>query len=104
MDKTLILPIASGDMSQPELRLSLWDFGGQEEFYVLHHLYLTRFSAYVVLFNMEWLVNEGNERNEGLGFLRFWLSSIATHTRDKLDGSLPPIILVGTHKDKVISF
>ena len=30
----------------------MWDFGGQEEFYVLHHLYLTRFAAYAVVFDM----------------------------------------------------
>ena len=54
-DHELVLQLASvdGTSEAVKLRLSLWDFGGQEVFYALHHLYLTRFAAYAVLFNME---------------------------------------------------
>jgi GTPase SAR1 family protein len=41
------------EMNDVGLRLSIWDFGGQEVFYALHHLYLTRFAAYAVIFNMQ---------------------------------------------------
>ena len=55
VDRELILKLA-GDGSateSTELRLSLWDFGGQSVFYALHHLYLTRFATFAVLFNMQ---------------------------------------------------
>ena len=51
MDRHLVLQLAQRDAVR--LRLSLWDFGGQEVFYALHHLYLTRFATYAVLFNMQ---------------------------------------------------
>jgi hypothetical protein len=55
MDRELVIRLAGAETgtSAAGLRLSLWDFGGQEVFYVLHHLYLTRFAAYAVLFNMQ---------------------------------------------------
>ena len=31
----------------------------------------------------------------------FWFKSVALHARDPKDGSLAPVFLVGTHKDKV---
>ena len=49
----------------------------------------------------QWLAAEGPVRDEALGFLRFWLGSIVVHARSRRDASLPPIALVGTHKDKV---
>ena len=51
---------------------------------------------------MQWLVAEGSARVEALRFIRFWLGSIAVHARGRRDASLPPIVLVGTHKDKVL--
>ena len=83
------------------LRLSLWDFGGQNKFYVLHHLYLNRYGVYVVMFNMEWLLPGAPEYDGCLEYLDFWLSSISMHAVDSKDGSLAPILLVGSHKDKV---
>ena len=55
MDRELILKLARDEAGTEsvELRLSLWDFGGQSVFYALHHLYLTRFAAFAVLFNMQ---------------------------------------------------
>ena len=50
----------------------------------------------------QWLAEAGPEREEALGVLRFWLGSIVVHARGRRDGSLPPIALVGTHKDKVL--
>ena len=52
--------------------------------------------------NPQWLVSEGPARVEALRFLRFWLDSIVVHARGRHDASLPPIVLVGTHRDKVM--
>lgn len=38
------------------LKFTLWDFGGQDVFYTMHHLFLNRFGVYLVCFNMQWLV------------------------------------------------
>ncbi len=52
-------------------------------------------------FDSQWLAAAGPARDEALSFLRFWLGSIVVHARSRRDASLPPIALVGTHKDKV---
>jgi GTPase SAR1 family protein len=84
------------------LRFSCWDFGGQDTFYGLHHLYMGRNSVYVLMFNMEWfLVESERDWSKHLDFLAFWLNSIAAHAADPKDHSMAPIILVGSHKDLV---
>jgi hypothetical protein len=40
-------------------------------------------------------------REDALATVRFWLNSIAVHTSQRGDASLPPILLVGTHGDQV---
>ena len=50
---------------------------------------------------MQWFA-EDLSVDEALRFIRFWLGSIATHACGRKDGSLPPIVLVGTHKDQVV--
>lgn len=44
------------DEDEEPLKLSMWDFGGQDVFYTLHHLFLTRYGVYLIAFNMEWLL------------------------------------------------
>ena len=102
IDKELVLSIAQGGAEQA-LRLSLWDFAGQDVFYSLHHLYLTRYGVYLVMFNMEWLCSSAGDvvKAECLAFLRFWLNSISVHAVDPADQSIAPIFLIGTHKDVV---
>jgi GTPase SAR1 family protein len=105
-DHKLILQLQG--QSEP-LRISLIDFGGQEAFYSLHHLYVTRESVYLVVFNMTCLV--GDHATAGTikqckDSLSFWLNSIFLHARvqtAEFDGSVAPIILVGTHKDVICS-
>ena len=109
MDQELLLQAGRGT-----LRLQFWDFGGQDTFYGLYHVYITRAGVYMVVFNMEWLLPaiDGNSQRHRcsacngnaehhLEFLEFWLNNIALHAVDPEDGSLPPILLAGTHKDKV---
>jgi GTPase SAR1 family protein len=100
--------------TEPEtLRIKLMDFGGQKAFYSLHHLYLTRHGVYLLVFNMQWLVgscawqmsssHDGvSKRDSALGFLSFWLNSIYLHAKSP-DGSVAPIVLIGTHKDAIRS-
>jgi hypothetical protein len=87
------------------LTFSVWDFGGQRIFTELHHLFLTAYGAYCLMFNMEWLVArpDSKEHRKCIRYLRFWLKSIAVHTVVEVGGSLSfaPVYLLGTHKDKV---
>jgi hypothetical protein len=61
------------------------------------------------MFNMEWLLpghscDKCNGGPNHLYFLAFWLDSIAAHAVDaNEDPEIAPIILVGTHKDRVPS-
>jgi hypothetical protein len=52
------------------------------------------------LFLVQGLTGEKPLIEATLRFIRFWLQSIVVHAGGN-DGSLPPIVLVGTHKDKV---
>ena len=73
---------------------STWDFGGQSVFHNLHHLFLSRCSVYLVVFQMPHVLD--SERScEAIAMLRYWLNSLAMHARGA------PVLLVGTHKDDV---
>ncbi|XP_065828140.1 uncharacterized protein [Oscarella lobularis] len=70
------------------------DFAGQELYYMLHHLYLTPNSIYVVVFDFSKVCGDINRRIQHVNKLLFWLTSVVTHGRE--DAS---IFLVGTHRD-----
>lgn len=90
------------DETEEKLYFTVWDFGGQKEFYGQHHLFLTRFAMYVITVNMEWLLPGASEqKKEALEYIGSWLNSVSIHAIDPVDGSMAPIIIVGTHKDKV---
>ena len=88
------------ELLEEMLRFTMWDFGGQKEFYHMHHLFLTRFAIYVVTVNMELLLPKTNheEKTEAIEYIRGWLNSIAMHAVDPIDGTIAPIIIVGTRK------
>ena len=108
MDKQLVL---QRSREEEPLRINLLDFGGQKAFYSLHSLYLTRYSVYLVVFNMQWLVGPAADEvgRDGMtkraccfSFLSFWLNSIFLHAK-AADDSVAPILLVGTHGDCIRS-
>lgn len=66
---------------------STWDFGGQKVFNTLHHLFLTNFGIYLLVFNLStFLYNVSSSVQK----LEFWLNSIRLHALDAR------ILLVGT--------
>ena len=75
------------------IRISIWDYGGQSVFYTLHHLFLTRFGVYLVVFNLTELLERPDESSN---YLLFWLNSI------KLHAPSAPVLLVGTFLDLLI--
>jgi len=70
------------------LTLTVYDFGGQDVFHTLHHLFLTKYGVYLVVFSLS-TVLENEARS--LSNFKFWLSSIQLHAPDA------PILIVGTH-------
>ncbi len=86
-----------------QLKLLIWDFGGQKEFHSLHHLFLNRMAVFVIVFNMEELLPSAppERKKECLAFLSAWFDAVSVHTVDSSDGSTAPVVLVGTHKDRV---
>jgi GTPase SAR1 family protein len=95
----------SCDEEREELAMEIWDFGGQPVFYILYHLFLTEFGTYLLTFSMERLVPsaDASEREGCLGMIRYWLDNIALHTGTGREEHNAPLVLVGTHKDKVLS-
>ena len=67
---------------------SIWDFGGQEEYYATHQCFLSQRSLYLLLFNLK-------EGEEGVLELKPWLNNIALRAPKSC------IIIVGTHLDEV---
>ena len=79
---------------------SVFDFGGQDVFCLLHPLFLTPYAVYMVCFNLADLLDPSTPRGrKSLDELEYWLGSIVVHARTKADATPPSIVLVGTHYD-----
>ena len=81
-------------LKEKTMSLSLWDFGGQEVFYTLHHLFMTKKCAYVLVFDMRKMVSDKELRDAERNLL-FWLRSINIHSPES------SVILVGTFLSEV---
>ena len=97
LDEGLVLKYMN-EKSEPII-LSVWDFGGQSRFYALHLLFLSCLGVYLICFNMVDVLDE-KKRQEAIKFIRFWIQTVSAHTVGD-NGMIAPVILVGTHKDKV---
>jgi len=105
LDWEVIYKETEESSDNPEsMRVSVWDFGGQEVFYTSHVMFLNRNCLYMVVFSVEeFLGRESNgngntadkQRKDAKEFLRIWLQNIRTFA----DGA--PIIFVGTKIDKL---
>ena len=78
----------SEGITKKRYHFSIWDFGGQEEYYVTHQCFLSDHSIYLLLFNVK-------EGVAGMKDLESWLDNIA------LRAPLSCVIMVGTHLDEV---
>ncbi|XP_045178486.2 uncharacterized protein LOC123538444 [Mercenaria mercenaria] len=93
------------------VHFDLWDFGGQHIFYATHTLFHSSRAVYLLVFNLSLPLREcvqdapeegclNTDEHTMEYFLRFWVNSIHSFVGHE-DGLKPPIILVGTHKDKL---
>jgi hypothetical protein len=93
--------LSDGIQTESKLILSVFDYGGQSIFNVIHHFFLTRYGVYLLVFNMEWLAGgDAVQQRNCLDYLRFWLNSVVIHTLNK-KGETAPVAFVGTRKDTV---
>jgi GTPase SAR1 family protein len=78
---------------------SAYDFGGQDVFKGLRHLFFTRNGCYLIIFDMRTMASsaEGADRERALKSLLAWILNASLHARGA------PMFLVGTHKDKISS-
>ena len=78
----------AGGLSRKRYQFSIWDFGGQEEYYATHQCFLSERSMYLLL----WDVKHGEG---GIEELKPWLDNIA------LRAPRSCVLIVGTHLDLV---
>ncbi|GBG34278.1 Nucleotide-binding oligomerization domain-containing protein 2 [Hondaea fermentalgiana] len=97
------------DKPDEEISFTIWDYGGQEVFYALHHLFLTQYGVYVLVFDMREVLGKKRfkerldereyaklaSQEDSLETFRFWIDSIRLHAPDA------NIALVGTYLDQV---
>jgi len=76
------------------LTLSVWDFGGQDVFFSMHHIFLTKTGIYLLVFDIREVL-QTDTREEALDNMSFWLRSINLHAPSA------PVMLVGTFSDTV---
>jgi GTPase SAR1 family protein len=87
-----------------ELIISLYDFGGQDIFNVLHHFFMSKFGVYIVVFDMELFLSKAEEKREScMKHLKFWMNSVVMHTYDEKSGKTAPVAIVGSRKDVICS-
>jgi GTPase SAR1 family protein len=72
--------------------LHVWDFAGQEVYYVLHHLFLSSEAIFLLVID----ISQPMEIAQ-LDRVKFWLYSIRARAE------CAPILIIGTHEDEVPS-
>ncbi|XP_072043680.1 uncharacterized protein [Amphiura filiformis] len=94
-----------------DVELSLWDFAGQDLYYITHQVFLSKRALFVVVFKLS--EDEEEESKSALYKLDFWMKSIyallvedeesdKSKTEHYWQTQLsPPIFLVGTHRNNL---
>mmetsp|Transcript_6848 Transcript_6848/g.7872 ORF Transcript_6848/g.7872 Transcript_6848/m.7872 type:complete len:815 (+) Transcript_6848:286-2730(+) len=72
------------------MMIDIWDYGGQDVFHTLHHLLLTEYGLYLLIFNASDMLSKSDE---AVKYLMFWLESVKVHA------PTAPVIIAGTHAE-----
>ncbi len=73
-------------LSDSEITLNIWDFGGQQIYHSTHQFFFTKRSLYVVVWNARLGAEQGR--------IQYWLDTIRSLAPDAR------IVLVATHVDE----
>jgi len=88
-------------MTNEKVIMSVWDFGGQHDYYNNHHYFLSTRAVFLVT----WNIMDGKKGLEGLNF---WFSSLRNHLPSDPLGpnskALYSVFVIGTHVDMNPSF
>ncbi|KAL3889410.1 hypothetical protein ACJMK2_001754 [Sinanodonta woodiana] len=92
--------------------LGLWDFAGQYVFYTTHQTFMTSRAIYLLVIDLSQQITdlikddecfidmEGIKQYHVHEFIEIWLNSVHSCEPTSHPGT-PPVILVGTHADKI---
>ena len=75
-------------VNRKAFHFTIWDFRGQEEYYIIHQCFLSHRTLYLLLFNLK-------HGDKGVEELRPWLNSLALRAPQSL------VIIIGIHLDEV---
>jgi len=73
-------------LEDADINFNIWDYGGQPEYYTTHQFFFTKQSIYLLVWNAELRMEQGN--------LYYWLETIRSFAPNS------PIIIVATHIDE----
>ena len=82
--------LGTAEQGLDAIKFIIWDFGGQRVFYSLHHLFLTQYGVYLIVFSLS---SYSANKAASVEHLEYWLNSIRLHAKRA------PVILVATHFD-----
>jgi tetratricopeptide (TPR) repeat protein/GTPase SAR1 family protein len=105
LNADIVMKLLAEERTDSGLYISIFDYGGQEVFDVVHHLFLTQYGVYVLCFDMQWLCpredtqRAEDKKKECLMYLKKWIQSVDLHTYDTGTNEAAPLLLVGTHAD-----
>ena len=78
-----------GPVFKTKFQFSIWDFGGQKEYYATHQCFLSHRSLYILVFNL-------THDERGVQELKPWLNNIALRAPQSC------VVIVGTHLDEIV--
>ncbi len=101
----------SKDMPEYQVKVNIWDFGGQEYYHGTHRIFLDSNAVYVLVWDYGTNINhlvptdlyaDGEKMTVPLEHFHFqyWLDNIRFHAPGTITGEKPPIILLENKIDK----
>jgi len=76
------------EIAERSVQLTMMDVSGQQTFYMLHNMFLTRSGIYIIIFSLE---NVDKQLNSFTHYLRFWIQSCMIHANGAR------IVIIGTN-------
>ncbi|XP_033909901.3 malignant fibrous histiocytoma-amplified sequence 1 homolog [Acipenser ruthenus] len=88
-DRTVGIEIS--EMKIEDFRFLFWDFAGQEEYYLTHHVFITPQALVILVIDLASYRTEDTQFNSKVGF---WINNILMRVPDSV------VLPVGTHVDQ----
>ncbi|XP_076072262.1 uncharacterized protein LOC143044221 isoform X1 [Mytilus galloprovincialis] len=100
--------LQNGKYEEKIAPVDIWDFGGQDVYYVTHQLFICYRGTFILVFDGSKQMNDRLDVKSYLPgvseypttsvYLLHWVNSILTYCKNTKDG-YPKILFVATHKD-----